>query len=119
MAWAYPQKEDALRYLLLRQDFKCIHCQFDYRPFLEAIIDRDKRVLGSQLWDIDKLPWHYFKRLKDKVPQENKPEIDHIIPIYKGGQSLGLDNTCCICYRCHKVKTSKDLSGKRIKNVEP
>jgi 5-methylcytosine-specific restriction endonuclease McrA len=115
MAWAYPQKEDALRYLLLRQDWKCLLCQYDYRPHLEEIIARDRRMLGPDFYDMEKLPWYYFKRLKSKVPRVHRPEVDHIVPIYKGGQSLGLDNHQAICYSCHKTKTGKDLSGKRNK----
>lgn len=121
MAWAYPQKEDALRYLLIRQELKCLICKYDYAPILDAIVDRDaRRYPGDKVLftkDHAKLPWHYFKRLKERTPKEHRPEIDHIIPIYKGGESLGIDNTNCLCYSCHKAKTSKDLSGKRkVKN---
>lgn len=114
MAWAYPQKEDALRYLLIRQDWKCISCSYDYRPSMDAIIKRDSDRYGSG-YKIDKVPWYYIKRLKDIVPQERKPEVDHIVPISKGGASIGLDNHNCLCYSCHKVKTKIDNSGKRSK----
>lgn len=119
MAWAYPQKEDALRYLLERQTWKCATCAYDYEPFLRSMMDVERRrypgdtVMASM--DFSKLPWHYFKRLKARVPSEYRPEVDHIIPIYKGGQSLGLDNHQAICYSCHKTKTKQDLSGKRKK----
>ena len=113
MAWAYPQKEDALRYLLLRQDWKCFLCKFDYKPHLDAIIARDRIMLGKDFWDPSKLPWYYFKRLKGRLPKQNRPEVDHIVPIYKGGQSLGLGNHQILCFTCHKSKTGKDLSGKR------
>lgn len=113
MAWAYPQKEDALRYLLLRQEWKCATCKYDYKPELELIVAKD-RLLGYG-FDLAKLPWYYFKRLKARVPSDRKPEVDHIISIYKGGVSLGLDNHQAICYTCHKTKTKQDLSGKRKK----
>ncbi|HEY5235501.1 MAG TPA: HNH endonuclease signature motif containing protein [Rhabdochlamydiaceae bacterium] len=113
-AWAYPQKEDALRYLLVRQDWKCIDCQFDYRPIMEAIVERDRKISGTAM-PIDTLPWYYLKRLKNKVDWENKPEVDHVIPVAKGGDTLGLSNHACRCYRCHKKKSKIDNSGPRKK----
>jgi len=115
MAWAYPQKEDALGFLLERQNWKCAGCQYDYKPVLQAVIDRDVHFThGKGYASFGDLPWHYFKRLKNRVPKEYRPEVDHIIPIYKGGASLGLDNHQAICYSCHKTKTAQDLSGKRL-----
>ena len=113
-AWAYPQKELGLKLLLMRQDYKCAHCQFDYKPFLEAMIIRDKQRYGG-VWELEQLPWHYFKRLKAQVSKEKKPEIDHRIPIYKGGTSLGQENCDCVCYTCHKIKSKIDNSGPRKK----
>lgn len=62
------------------------------------------------------LPWYYFKRLKSRVPPDKNPEVDHIAPIYKGGQPLDRANLQAICYTCHKGKTGKDLSGPRKKD---
>lgn len=115
MAWAYPQKEDALRYLLLRQDWKCFDCQYNYKPTMERIVERDRREIGAA-FDLDSVPWYYIKRLKSITPQERKPEVDHVVPISKGGTSLGLGNHRCLCYSCHKAKTKIDNSGKRVKN---
>jgi 5-methylcytosine-specific restriction endonuclease McrA len=113
MAWSYPQKEENLAQLLIRQNYKCNACQFDYTPFMDAIAAKDK-PRGSLQWDWrNEYIWYFYKRLKNQVPPERKPEVDHVIPIYKGGTSLGMDNHCVLCYSCHKVKTGKDLSGKR------
>jgi 5-methylcytosine-specific restriction endonuclease McrA len=54
-----------------------------------------------------------MKRLKENVDPKLKPEVDHVIPIFKGGQALGLDNHQAICYSCHKGKTSKDLTKEK------
>jgi 5-methylcytosine-specific restriction endonuclease McrA len=110
MAWAYPQKENSLKFLLMRQDYKCNHCQYDYRPLLEEIANRS----GSK-FNVDDLGWGYFKRLKLNCPFDRIPEVDHIIPIYKGGESLGNSNHQCICYTCHKIKSKIDNSGPRKK----
>lgn len=32
-------------------------------------------------------------------------EVDHIVPIYKGGASVGLTNIQVICVECHRKKT--------------
>ena len=114
MAWAYPQKEDALRYLLCRQDWKCSHCQYDYRPLIQQIISKDQEIIGK-VFDLNSIPWYYLKRLKRKSPKEYKPEVDHIIPVSKGGDTLGLSNHACLCYTCHKVKSKIDNSGPRKK----
>jgi 5-methylcytosine-specific restriction endonuclease McrA len=114
LAWAYPQKENGLRYLLIRQDFKCARCQYDYLPLLKEIINRNRFKAGVDIdSDMDTTPWYYFKYLKNKVPKERIPEVDHVIPVYKGGITLGIDNHNALCYTCHKVKTASDLSGKR------
>jgi len=112
MATFYPQKEDALGMLLHRQDWKCLCCQFDYFPFLESMREKDM-IRHRATFELESLPWYYFKRLKKMVPKERKPEVDHVLAISKGGPSLGLDNHQAICYTCHKEKTKKDLSGKR------
>lgn len=112
-AWAYPQKEDALKFLLVRQDWKCLICKFDYLPIIQNILARDCYwVLGTSL---DTLPWYYLKRLKEHISQERKPEVDHIVPVYKGGNTLGLDNHQAICAQCHKAKSKVDNSGPRKK----
>jgi len=120
MAWAYPQKENGLKFLLVRQDWKCAECKFDYAIAMKDILDREANrypATADMLWfkDHSRLPWYYMKRLKDKLPKDRKPEVDHIVPIYKGGASLGLENHQAICYTCHKTKTKSDLSGKRSK----
>jgi hypothetical protein len=119
-AWAYPQKEQGLKFLLIRQEWKCAHCQYDYRPVMDDMIEKEAvryPAMREYKVSIDKLPWYYFKRFKHRVEKEHKPEVDHIVPISKGGDSLGLDNHNVLCYTCHKTKTKVDLSGKRPKKV--
>jgi len=116
-AWANPQKEGGLHILLVRQDFKCNSCQFDYMPYIEDSL----KYLNKSHKTVDpakireKISERLMKILKYKVPSDRLPEVDHIVPIYKGGAALDLDNLNCLCYTCHKTKTSKDLSGKRKK----
>lgn len=112
MAWAYPQKEEGLFMLLVRQDWKCNLCDHSWKQLAQNIHDAEyakypQHVLGG-VYD-----WMLVKRLKYKAEKKHAPEVDHIVPIYKGGTSLGLENHQAICYTCHKSKTGKDLSGKR------
>lgn len=113
-AWGYPQKEEGLHFILMRQDFCCNSCGYDYKPFIES------NVMGAYgTGGVDyktQINFYVIKRLKERIDPKLKPEVDHIIPISKGGTALGLDNHQVICYTCHKTKTSKDLSGKRNKD---
>jgi HNH endonuclease len=94
MAWAYPQKEDAIYFILERQNWKCNGCQYQY----VKNVGRKFRII---------------RKLKHSVPKERKPEVDHIIPISKGGPSIGIDGCQILCYSCHKAKTKIDNSGLR------
>lgn len=120
MAWAYPQKEQGLAALLVRQNYKCNICGLDWMPFLQAIIDYEfRRYPSSPKIDPTKgLIWFMVKRLKESIPMEQRAEVDHILAINKGGTSLGLDNHQAICYKCHKAKTKVDNSGPR-KRLDP
>ena len=113
--WANPQKEGGLHILLARQDFKCDDCKFDYMPYVEDSI----KYLNKNHKTVDpatireKISERLMKILKCKAPTDRRPEVDHIVPIYKGGPSLDLANLHALCYSCHKTKTKTDLSGKR------
>lgn len=113
--WAQPQKENGLHALIVRQDWKCNICSFDYRDIRDKVLAYFKK----KNWLVPNFGHEqsrrYMKIFKNNCPEDRKPEVDHIVPIYKGGISLGLDNHQAICYACHKVKTKVDLSGKRAK----
>ena len=112
-AWASPQKEEGLWFLLVRQDFKCLGCGHDYAPLIEDSIVG--KFYGCKVKDFrGKFNHWIMKKLKELCPKEVKPEVDHRIPISKGGQSLGLENHSCVCYTCHKAKSKVDNSGPRV-----
>lgn len=111
-AWGNPQKENGLWFLLQKQDWKCASCAYDWKKFVQD------HVIGKSYGThtkIDFIEFNYYLvvRLKDKIDQQFKPEVDHILPISKGGTSLGLENHQAICYSCHKSKTKIDNSGPR------
>lgn len=117
LAWGYPQKEASLHVLMVRQDFKCNGCQFDYSPFLQKALD----YINRHRKNIDpttvrnRISERLMKVLKQVTPRLNAPEVDHIIAISKGGQAIGLSNHQILCYACHKAKSKKDNSGPRKK----
>lgn len=113
MAWAYPQKEEGLFILLVRQNWKCNVCNHDWQPLAQSIHQAMYDRGGDPFKLGEEYDWGLTKRLKSRCDKKNAPEVDHIIPIFKGGQSLGLDNHQCICYSCHKSKTSKDLTKEK------
>lgn len=120
-AWGNPQKEWGLGMLLIKQNFKCNICAFDYGAIIEEMYRQPKIPYGiSGVKDTWRIGFSYWliRKLKSYMrlnyPQ-HRPEVDHIVPIYKGGLSLDIDNLQCACYDCHKIKTKSDLSGKRKK----
>ena len=120
MEWGNPQKS-GLGTLLVRQNFKCNVCAFDYGTIVEEMFNKPKIPYGfsglKETWRTKPSHW-ITNKLKDHMHANDLPhriEVDHIIAISKGGTSLGLDNHQAICYTCHKAKTKQDLSGKRVK----
>ncbi len=117
LAWANPQSEHGLHILLVKQNFKCLHCNFDYLPYVEKALSYlnrnhptvDKAKIRNQISAL------LMKVMKRNIPRDKAPEVDHIIPISKGGQAIGLDNVGILCYSCHKMKTKVDNSGPRKK----
>lgn len=112
-AWSNPQKENGLWILLQRQDFCCNVCKYDYKPFIEERIVGKSYGTKTNTDYKNEFNFYILKNLKSKIEKTLCPEVDHIVPIYRGGQSLGLENHQVICYGCHKIKSKVDNSGKR------
>lgn len=124
-AWFYPQKEWGLGILMIRQEWLCKVCGFSWRALAQEIHNKQyrmRRVVENHLWIYkedptlkepfalgEKVDWALMKRIKRQSPGARKPEVDHIIPIFKGGTSIGLDNHQVICNACHKLKTAADF----------
>jgi len=116
-AWGYPQKENGLWELLARQDFCCKICGYDYKPFIDdTLIGKYYGLKNKNKVDYrSHFNYYVVKLLKRVIDKAWKPEVDHIVPVSKGGASLGLDNHQAICSSCHKTKTKIDNSGPRRK----
>jgi 5-methylcytosine-specific restriction endonuclease McrA len=114
-AWAYPQKEANLWLLLVEQDWKCKLCDYDYSEEWKKALASYFGSEGALKVSPETYLWYIVKRLKTRLPKERRLEVDHIVPVFKGGQTIGHENHQAICYTCHKEKTKKDVSGKRKK----
>lgn len=130
--FCYPQTDGSLPNILARQDWRCANCKFDYKPYLEsAWVDQIRTVEGTLnrwCYGDDKyfknwlaelkegiLDQSVIKKLKAIIRKEFKgdrlPEIDHIIPVAMGGTTLGIENMQCLCKKCHKQKTARDMAN--------
>lgn len=114
-AWANPQSEEGLAFLLARQDYRCSACALDWNPLADSLLGT--RGIGKSLDRLTTFSVRLLKSLKRQSPKGTKPEVDHIIPIAKGGQALGFDNHSAKCSTCHLAKTKLDNSGPRVKKV--
>lgn len=114
-AWANPQIGNGLHYLLSRQDWQCRLCNYSYMEVLRATMTycNQRNYLIPQVGKDDSR--RFMRWFKDFCPEERKPEVDHVVPIHKGGQAIGFDNHQAICAFCHKRKTKVDLSGPKKK----
>lgn len=106
-----PQSKAGLQYLLVLQDFRCNQCGFDYRPFLEMLFEREitQDSLVEYSYEFNNLSY----LMRREGFEEFLPEVDHILAIGLGGESLGLDNHQVLCRECHKIKTVEDLNKMR------
>lgn len=102
-AWAffYPQKY-AYKFLSHRQNGACAHCGYKFEDKTK------KRTLSFgtyKKWDQEK---KNFELIKDTYQVDDMGDVDHIIPIHKGGEILGIENHQLLCRECHIKKSAKE-----------
>lgn len=61
---------------------------------------------------------HQWRKIRERVLKAsplcevcNKnfaTEVDHIVPLIKGGEAFSIENLQSICYHCHKLKTNHE-----------
>jgi 5-methylcytosine-specific restriction endonuclease McrA len=81
----------------------------------ERLVRLDRRFqeeyeqIMNDMWMADHcLTWEAQHRLT-KLPQEPKMEVDHTIPVFKGGDMWDEKNMQTLCDKCHRKKTTKEL----------
>jgi 5-methylcytosine-specific restriction endonuclease McrA len=87
-AWAffYPQKYSH-KYLMKRQSDCCLGCGYNFNDKTKKFI---RRFYG------------------DTCEYTDYGDVDHIIPIHKGGEILGIENVQLLCRECHIKKTASE-----------
>lgn len=105
-AWSNPQGIYGVAILLARQDFKCQECQYDWNPIADFLLGKyGTRKDHDRLKDLNT---RFTRMVKNRCPEDRRIEIDHILSIALGGQSLGFENHRALCIQCHKIKTKQD-----------
>lgn len=94
--YCWPQSLMARGFHLWAQGFACCACGVDFSDEMEKRAQRCLRLYGEvTLSQIADGTGHLF-------------EIDHIIPLHKGGEGIGVVNIQTLCVECHKRKTIKE-----------
>jgi len=114
-AFLNPQSNEGVAILLARQLYKCRDCSYDWNPLVDLLIN--EKGLNKNLDRITECNIRLIKRLKRRVEEGRKPEVDHILAIKDGGASIGFENHQILCCLCHKAKTKIGNSGPRKKKV--
>lgn len=105
LAWGRPQTAHGLIILLERHSNSCSECGLSYSEYLSNAYEKVKKWKWVGKTSFTERYMRAFKRM---VPKEIRPEVDHIIPVFKGGQAIGLENVRLVCAPCHKAKTVRD-----------
>jgi len=103
----YPQSNASKAWILVnRQSCACAGCGLSYE---EELLDRARKVFAS--WNKNYAPewprervtyWRLGYGTGDKI------QVDHVIPIHKGGAGVGLDNIQILCFECHVRKSADE-----------
>lgn len=113
--FCFPSERQGFAFHLRKQDYKCNICGFDFGAVVDNIISYRKSNGLFKSWDSSdrfKNVWRIREgslwSMPDALAMERRPELDHVIPIKAGGDSIGFYNMQVICYCCHKMKTKQD-----------
>lgn len=80
----------------------------------QAHRSRERRTTGRQLQDRRLRLWKespHCKVCERFVLYPDGFEVDHIQPLFKGGEDVE-SNCQVLCHECHEKKTKRDVSGR-------
>lgn len=113
LAWAKPNGAHGLKVLLYKNNFKCAVCGFSYRLYFDqAYLKVKNRPYFRRPRMRSQRIEYLIRAFRKLVPRDDRPEIDHVISVALGGQTLGFENLQLLCCKCHKVKSKKDLKDR-------
>lgn len=106
-----PQSPATKMYILLQlQDCTCVGCGEIY----EEMISQRVESLWNLIQERKKHNlWLDTKHVSLAMLGDNTGAIwhvDHIIPIFRGGRGVCIENVQVLCVRCHKRKTIRERS---------
>lgn len=102
--FCHPQSPDAKAWILInRQSCACAGCGTSYEEYVTAKILRkyddwnegEKKPKPITFFGIGYSTGHVW-------------HVDHIVPLFKGGAGIGLDNVQVLCVPCHHKKTAEE-----------
>lgn len=108
MIYSNPQSPGTKAYLLItRQSCACAACGVSFE---DELISRIQRTAQHYI-RMQMKGYNYPDRVSYHAIGDNWGEhtqVDHIHPIFKGGDGIGLKNVQVLCYDCHLAKTIKE-----------
>lgn len=111
--WCNPQSPRTKAWLLIhRQSCACTLCGEDFEEqIVERILHLDKYLKRCRRDRPDY--WHPSSVTYFLIGSNTADlwEVDHRIPIFRGGQGIGLDNVQVVCTACHRNKTAMEKSA--------
>lgn len=116
-AYCNPQNPGTKAWLFIHaQTCACFVCGeiFD-EEWGKRIDDHHRHLHDMQAkgWyrDLQKVPYHWIGNgIGDRF------QLDHRVPLHKGGRGIGFENVQVICTPCHAKKTAAECSG-RLKGL--
>lgn len=108
----YPQHHSSKGWFLIeRQQFACARCGVSFE---DQILDLIRKAFDRAM-DYAKRGWsrtpkhvHYWQIFDNTG---DIWQVDHIIPVHKGGAGCGVENVQVLCVQCHKDKTREDYKS--------
>lgn len=112
--FCHPQSPRTKMYILLQlQDCTCVGCGeiFDeqIRTIIEATLER--RVRWKKLFPKESFaPGLEAPITLNSIGQNTGHlwQVDHIIPIFRGGRGVCIENLQVLCVNCHRKKTARE-----------
>jgi len=101
--FCHPQSPAAKMYVLLQlQDCTCVGCGEIFDEKIRELIER--RAPARNPEEKLSLGWLGYGT-------GDLWEVDHIIPIFRGGRGVCIENIQVLCVKCHRRKTARERSS--------
>lgn len=107
----YPQSPAAKMYAFVQlQDCVCLLCGEWFVDAVKELVDK------AHAWNLRCREQGYEWASKDEQVTlweigngtGDRWEVDHIIPLFRGGIGIGFDNIQVVCKGCHRKKTTEE-----------